>query len=139
MRLPSEGRLSKFKEKGFGSPSARDRKFFPHASPGPERFQKGMYSALSEDSPPSKATMKGSCIKYEHFPLLSLRRERMSEVGKTLALCLVQLSGMCQVNTTLPSTNFHGWAAFSFIFPVEYSCFPFFLTFLEEKLIIRHH
>lgn len=93
MRLPREGRLSKFKEKGFGSLSARDKKFFPHVSPGPESFQKGMYSVLRKASPPSKAMMKGSCVKYEQFSLLSLRRERMSELGESL--CSVWFS--CQV------------------------------------------
>lgn len=49
VRLPSERRLSKFKEKRFASLSARDRKFFPHVSPGPERFQKGTYSAVRKE------------------------------------------------------------------------------------------
>lgn len=65
MRLPSEGRVSKFKEKGFGSLSARDRKFFPHVSPSPESFRKGMHSALRKESLPSKAAMKGSYIEHE--------------------------------------------------------------------------
>ena len=69
MRLPSEGRLSKFKEKGFGSLLARDRKFFPHVPFGPQSFQKRMYSAQRRESPPSKAVMKGSSIKYEHLPI----------------------------------------------------------------------
>lgn len=67
----------------------------------------------------------------------------MSEVGVSgePPCCFVHLSGVCQANITSLSspTSFHGWAAFSFSFPVECFCvFLFFLTVLEITLIIRH-
>lgn len=68
MRLPSEGRRSKFKEKEFGSQLARDRKFFPHVPFGPESIQMRTYSALRREFPPSKAVTKGSCRTSEHLP-----------------------------------------------------------------------
>lgn len=137
MRLPSEGRLSKFKEKGFGSLLARDRKFFPHVPFGPEGFQKRMYSGLRRESPPSEAVMKGSYRTYEHLPTKLVKGEdvRGGEYQEN-PCAVVQQSGMCWANTTSPSgpTNFHGWAVFSFSFPVECRVFLFFLTLLETKL-----
>lgn len=136
MRLPSEGRLSKFKEKGFGSLLARDRKFFPHVPFGPESFQKRMYSALRRESPPSKAVMKGSCRTYGHLPTQFVEGEDVRGGEYQENPCtLVQQSGMCQANTTSPSgpTDFHGWGVFSFSFPGECCVFLFFLTLLEMK------
>lgn len=104
---------------------------------GLESFQKRTYSALRRESPPSKAVMKGSCRAYEHLPTSLVEGENVKGGEYQENPCiLVQRSGMCQANTILPSgpTDVHGWAVFSFSFPVEYCVFLFFLNLLEMKL-----